>query len=185
MCEECFHKMEPKFVEFKIDDIHALAIYEYNEEIKKLIYTYKGCYDYELKDVFLDRYKNYLKLIYHGYVVVPVPSSKSDDTKRGFNHVDEIAKTLALPIHYVLEKIRNIKQSSLSFRDRLNSKSNLAIKNGKLIANKKVLIIDDVYTSGATVRHAIELVKSVGAKKLKVLVVSKTIDLQKRGKQEY
>ena len=176
--------MNPKFIKFNAFGYEALAIYDYNETIKKLIYVFKGCYDYELKDVFLNRFINYLKVRFQGYIVVPIPSHKIDDEKRGFNHVYEIVKTLGLPIEKILIKKKNIKQSSLKYKDRLKSRSNLELKPNINIKNKKVLIVDDVFTSGSTIYHALSLVKTLSPKTIKILVVSKTIDLDKRNKND-
>ena len=180
LCENCFQSLNAKFISFKIGSISALSIYEYEEVIKKLIYTYKGCYDYELKDVFLSRYINYLKILYMGYVIVPIPSSKVDDEKRGFNHVVEIFKSLGLPMYMVIEKNSREKQSSKNKKDRLNVESILITKNIESIKGKKVLIVDDIYTTGATMFKTIELVKQGKPKKIKVLVIAKTIDINKR-----
>lgn len=160
--------------------IKALSIYDYDETIKKLIYTFKGCYDYELKDIFLARYLSYLKILYKGYVVVPTPSSKVDDEKRGFNHVKEIYKPLGLPMLDVLMKISKEKQSSKSKKNRLNVDKKIISKKIDLLKGKKVLIVDDIYTTGATMQRAINLVKEGNPKVIKVLVIAKTIDLDKR-----
>lgn len=176
--------MNPKFIKFNAFGHEAIAVYDYNETIKKLIYVYKGCYDYELKDIFLSRFIPYLKIKYEGYVIVPVPSYKIDDEKRGFNHVMEIAKNLNLPIENLLRKKNKIKQSSLTYKDRLKSDNNFELTNEEKLKNKKILIIDDVFTSGATIYHAISLIKKLDPKKIKVLVISKTIDLEKRNKNE-
>lgn len=160
--------------------IKALSIYDYDEMIKKLIYTFKGCYDYELKDIFLTRYLSYLKILYRGYVVVPTPSSKVDDEKRGFNHVKEIYKSLGLPMLDVLIKISKEKQSSKSKKNRLKVDKKIISKNIDLLKGKKVLIVDDIYTTGATMQRAINLVKEGNPKTIKVLVIAKTIDLDKR-----
>ena len=48
------------------------------------------------------------------------------------------------------------------------------------LSNKKILLVDDVYTTGSTIKSMIKLVKEKGAKKVKVLIMSKTIDLEKR-----
>ena len=176
--------MDPKFIYFKVSNYEALAIYEYNDELKKLIYLFKGKYDYELRKAFLSRFVTYLKIKYRGYEIVTIPSSKKDDAKRGFNHVMEIAKSLELPIHDILIKTNNVKQSSLSYKDRLNNKNNLAIIDTKTLYGKKVLLLDDVYTSGATILKALNLVKDAQPKAIKILVVSKTPDPSKDKKKK-
>ena len=171
--------MGPKFISFKVMNYDALSIYEYNDELKKLIFIFKGKYDYELRKVFLSRFVPYLRFKYKGFEIVPISSSKKDDEKRGFNHVMEIAKSLDIPIQDVLVKTNNIKQSSLSYKDRLKNKNNLAITSTKSLYGKKVLLIDDVYTSGATIRKAVSLVEKASPKTIKILVVSKTTDPNK------
>ena len=180
MCENCFNSFKAKFIHFNINSIDALAIYNYDETIQKLIYTFKGCYDYELKDVFLTRYLSYLKLIYKGYVVVPAPSSKVDDEKRGFNHVVEMFKSLNLPLYQVLRKVNKEKQSSKTSKDRLKVNKNIEGFDLEKLKGKKVLIVDDIYTTGATIQRSIDVVKKGHPKKIKVLVIAKTIDLDKR-----
>lgn len=48
VCDMCFQKYQAKFIEFKIDKVKGIAIYEYDESIRELIYQFKGCYDIEL-----------------------------------------------------------------------------------------------------------------------------------------
>ncbi len=180
LCESCFSTLKARFIKFKINNIEALSIYEYDETIKKLIYTFKGCYDYELKDMFLNRYKTYLKLKYWGYSLVTIPSSDVDDQKRGFNHVKEMFSLLKMNRLEVLEKCSREKQSSKCSKDRLKIDEILISKNIEQVKNKKILIVDDIYTTGATMFKAIQLIKKGCPKKIKVLVVAKTIELDKR-----
>ena len=180
ICENCFREFKAKFKSFRIGSIKCLSIYDYDETIKKLLYTFKGCYDYELKDVFLSRYLTYLKLLYRGYIVVPVPSNKIDDIKRGFNHVVEIYKSLGLPMVDALIKVKNEKQSSKSKKNRLNIDTVIVGQNLEKLYGKKVLIVDDVYTTGATMHKAISVIKEASPKQIKVLVIAKTIDLKDR-----
>lgn len=183
LCEKCFQSLKAEFIHFYVGDVPTLAIYHYDDTIKNLLYKFKGCYDYELKNVFLERYLLYLRIIYAGYVVVPVPSSKVDDEKRGFNHVDEIFKSLKLPMEYVLKKEVREKQSSKSKKSRSKIDKQIVIENKEKIKGKKVLVVDDVYTTGATLYKSISLVKSASPKKVKALVVAKTIDLDKRNRK--
>ncbi len=180
MCENCFASLKAKFINFDIGTVKAVAIYDYDDTLKKLIYQFKGCYDYELKDVFLSRYKNYLKMMFNDYILVPTPSSKLDDEKRGFNHVVEIYKCLGLTMENVVIKTSKDKQSSKTSKERLKIDNVLIGKNLEKIRNKKVLIVDDIYTTGATIFKMIEIVKTAKPKDIKVVVVAKTIDLNKR-----
>lgn len=154
-------------------------MYDYDDLIQSTLYQFKGCFDIELSGVFLDYFRWYLHFKYLDYVIVPAPSSKENDSERGFNHVIEIFKHLRLKIEPCIYKTKNIKQSDLSAEERKNIKDILAIKNVNL-TNKKILIVDDVYTTGSTIKAMIELVKSKHPKTIKVLVMCKTIDLEKR-----
>ena len=180
ICEQCFNKFAPKFIHFRIGDIDALSIYEYDQNIRELIYKFKGCYDIELKDVFLDRFIFYLKIKYHGYNVVPLPSYHLDDLKRGFNHIEEIFRRLNLPILKVLRKIKNEKQAKKNKKERMQAQKNFDITDLEVIKNKKILIVDDVYTTGSSMRAAINLVRRGNPRKITVLVIAKNIEKPKK-----
>ena len=183
LCKNCLSLLKAKFIKFKIGSIEALSIYHYDESIRKLIYQFKGCYDVELKNIFLFRYVTFLKIKYSGYIVIPIPSSKVDDEKRGFNHVKEMFSILKMNMIDELEKISQEKQSSLTSKNRLNINDKLILKNKDSITSKKILIVDDIYTTGATMFKAIELIKKAKPKDIKVLTIAKTIDLDKRQKK--
>ena len=176
ICEKCFNKFTPKFINFKIGEIDGLSIYEYDANIKELLYKFKGCYDIELKDVFLDRFIIYLKIKFHGYSVVPLPSYHLDDQKRGFNHVEEIYRRLNLPMLIILKKVKNEKQAKKSKKERMNSQKNFEIMDINLVRNKKILIVDDVYTTGSSMNAAISLIRQGNPRKIAVLVVAKNIE---------
>lgn len=182
LCEDCFGKLKAKFINFTIVGIKGTAIYEYSDHIKELIYKFKGCSDYELKDVFLYRYIHYLRLKYKGYYLVCAPSYHIDDEKRGFNHVEEIFKALKLNILPVLKKKTSHKQSDQSFKNRRAIHDVIEIDKNAVLKDKKILLVDDIMTTGSTLLTAIELLKKKGARKIKVLVIAKT---KKKLKSEY
>ena len=171
---KCYHEIKPAFIRFKVGKYKALAIYEYDERIKKLLYQFKGCFDIEIFDVFLSRYARELRLVYQDYIMVPIPSYKEDDEIREFNHVEEMFKILKLKSLNVLVKTKKVKQANLSFKERKEIKNILDINNGEDLRNKKVLIVDDVYTTGSTISAAISLIEQYCPKKIAILVMSKT-----------
>lgn len=150
-------------------------VYDYNEEIKSNLFQFKGCYDIELRDYFLGRYYFWFRILYLGYYIVPIPSSKDSDNEREFNHVIEMFKGIKLPFLNVLFKSKNYKQSDQSYEERKNIKDILKIKDTTKVENKKILIVDDVYTTGNTIKVAVYLLSKCHPKKIKVLVMSKTM----------
>ena len=180
ICTNCQLLLEPRFIHFVVDRYNALAIYDYSQYIKNLIYLYKGCFDYEMREVFLNLFLPELSIKYKGYKVVPVPSYFKDDELRGFNHVEEVCKLMNLDIVKVLEKTSHFKQAEKGAKKRQQIRKHLAIKPNVSIENEKVLLVDDIYTTGATIRTAINLLEKLNPKIIKVLVLAKTIDLDKR-----
>ena len=174
ICRTCFKDIVGRFIPFRVSGYKALAVYHYDEKIQSLIYQLKGCFDIEIVDVFLSRYKDELNLMFHNYVMIPVPSYYKDDLKREFNHVVEIFKTLKLPMLKILRKTKGVKQANSTSKQRKDISKYLTIKNSDL-SGKKVLIVDDVYTTGSTMKAAIKLVEKLHPKTIKVLVISKTI----------
>ena len=175
VCSSCQQKFKPLFIRFEIEGINGLAIYDYDDNIKALLYQFKGCYDYELKDVFLGRFKKELHYRYLGYTIIPAPSYHLDDEKRGFKHVEEIFKCLNLPIVYAIEKVSPFKQAEHTRKGRGEIYKHLRLISKEAINNKKVLIVDDVSTTGSTLKALVRLVKEAKPKTLQILVMSKRI----------
>lgn len=173
ICRKCFKQMKPLFHSFKVENnIKCLAIYAYNSKIREMLYLLKGAYDYEMSKYFLHHFKEYLSVRFYGYTLVFAPSSKEDDEERGFNHVVSIFSVLKLKTLQILHKTENIKQSDQRKSDREKIGNYLKIDDVNL-KTKKILLVDDVYTTGSTIKACIKLLKNKGAKKISVLVMSK------------
>ena len=69
LCKKCLKKFKHRFIHYQIEGIKALAIYDYDENMRQLIYQFKGCGDYELYPVFLNSIKDELKMMYHSYQI--------------------------------------------------------------------------------------------------------------------
>ena len=175
ICNCCYEDIKPTFTKFKIDEIPAIAIYDYTERIQSLLYQFKGCFDIEIAPVFLERFCAELKYLFHEYIMVPIPSFKDDDDDREFNHVEEMFKFLKLKSMKLLIKTGSFKQALNSFEKRKQIEKYLSLKEKPSLVNKKILLVDDVYTTGSTMRAAIKLIKELHPRCIKVLVMSKTI----------
>ncbi|MDV4151611.1 ComF family protein [Clostridium sp. AL.422] len=112
--------------------------------------------------------------------IVFIPSSKSAIKNRGFNQCEylanELKKHLDINICSDVIKNNNIKeQKLLSREDRFkNIKDAFSLKTDKKIKNKKLLLIDDVMTTGATLYECEKLLKANGAVSIKLLTVAKS-----------
>lgn len=179
ICHNCFLALEPRLNEFKFEGVNCLNIYFYTEKVQELLYQFKGCKDFELRTIFLEYYRDYLRTKYRNYTLIPAPSFKENDEERGFNHVVAMFKTLGLPMCECIEKINKVKQADLTREERQNIYKSLVIKDVDL-KGEKVLIVDDVFTTGSTVRAMIRLLKTKKPSKIAVLVMSKTLDLEDR-----
>lgn len=173
ICRDCFNKFKVEFSHFKISNKDVLSLYEYDEFMQSMLYQFKGCFDYELKDIFLEYFLYYLKIKYHNYIIVPAPSYIKSDEIRGFNHVEEIYKCLHLEMNKCIHKTMDFKQSDYHKDEREKVDKKLCIDDVNL-CNKKVLIVDDVCTTGSTIKAMIKLLNSKNPKQIKVLILSHT-----------
>lgn len=104
------------------------------------------------------------------FMLVPVPLAKRRLKWRGFNQAEELAKNLSinwgLPLlSDCLIKIKKTPaQTDLSEKERKdNMRGAFSVKNAEKIRSKKILLIDDVYTTGATMEEASRALKKAGA----------------------
>lgn len=174
LCNKCLNEFEPKFRKFEIMGIKGEAIYEYNEFIKSTLYRYKGLYDVVLAPIFIERYRYYFKLKYKGYIVLPAPSSFESDKERGFNHVVKMFNLLKMPVLQAFYKKTKYKQSDLTLEEREKVKEKIGIKTNLKIYGKKILFVDDLLTTGSTMKTLIKLIEIYKPKSIKVLVMAYT-----------
>lgn len=110
-------------------------------------------------------------------IVVPISTQRKKD--RGYNQSElitrEISKIIKAPIcKNVLLKTKNtVPQSSLNKKQREeNAKGVYKVKTVKKLYNKKVLIIDDIYTTGNTVNECARVLIQKGLKKTDIGVLT-------------
>ena len=111
---------------------------------------------------------------------MPVPISKKRYKLRGYNQSSLLAKEFAEIFNLefdkeVLIKIKNNpRQSTLSQEERfLNTQGVYKINKNAKIINKNILLLDDVFTTGATCNECAKVLKEAGAKKVGVFTIAK------------
>lgn len=147
------------------------AIYSYNEAMKEYFSKYKFQGDIVLSQVFAEELKQVLKE-YKDYTVVPVPLSTGRMAERQFNQVTAILDTVHISYQDILCKQNISKQSDKSRKERLERDCPFSLKSDSSIPDK-VLIIDDIYTTGATLSGIYRLFYEKGAKIVKSLTIAR------------
>ena len=175
ICKRCYQELSPKWIRWKEGGASCLAIYQYNEAVRSTLYQFKGLGDIELASAFFGYQSPYLRLLYRHYWVVPIPSSPSHDQARGFNQVREMAACLGLPIIDALRKKEGAKQSDLPAKERTKVGELLELAHPELIQGRRVLLLDDVFTTGSTARACLELLKRAKPRKIRFLAMAKTM----------
>ena len=155
----------------------------YNGIIRKTIISYKfndKSYIYRTLSNYILKNKKFIENIKTYDIIMPIPISKERKKDRGYNQslliARDISKKCVVKIeNNTLYKIKNIvPQSTLNKEERLNNiKGAYGIKNIKNIQNKKILIFDDIYTTGSTVNECSKVLMQNGAKRIGVLTIAK------------
>lgn len=172
ICIHCFSQLHIYDWDITFHHYPLHILYEYNDFFQTLLFQYKGLYDYALKDAFLCFQLQELKRKYRHYMIVVTPSSVEDNEKRGFAPMEAIAKTFSSHVFTGLYKKEKYKQSDLTYAQRIMMKNKIGIKNGEVLKGKKVLIIDDVITSGQTLLSCIQVVEKQRPRLIECLVLS-------------
>lgn len=191
LCKKCEIELKKQAV-FGIDNYREdcqklfdehLYIFTYSGVIRDIMLNYKfndDSYLYKTFTNFLLKNENFVENINSYDIIVPVPLSKKRKMERGYNQslliAKEISKSTKIKINNdCLKKVKNIvAQSTLNKEDRQkNIEGAFILKNNKNIQNKKVLIIDDIFTTGSTVNECSKIIKQAGATNIGILTIAK------------
>jgi ComF family protein len=111
--------------------------------------------------------------------VIPVPMHPSKRRERGYNQSEELASGLAREtgLAYrkdVLVKLRNTPpQATLGEAARLgNVTGSIGLRPRSLLSNSRAVIVDDVMTTGATLRECAEVIDRVGIEERVACVIA-------------
>lgn len=154
--------------EFFLD--RNITLSEYTGVMKEILHNYKFNSRKRLsKHLACLAYLKMLECDISFDIVTSVPISREKKWKRGFNQSEIIAKDLAdrLNVKYfstLRERSGFMIQKKLGYRDRfLNVLDRYEVNNRKTVENKRLLIVDDVITTGATINECARILKSFGS----------------------
>ncbi len=112
-------------------------------------------------------------------LIVAMPMHWRKRWERGFNQAELLARPVAkrygLKLAFNLRRTRYTKpQAGLAEADRNeNLKNSFRVRNSRQVAGKRALLIDDVLTTGATLRAAASALKEAGAAHVSALTLAR------------
>ena len=140
----------------KLNNIYY--IWDYNEEFKKLIFSYKYNRKKSLAKLIARLIEEEFKFIIQKEkidFIVSVPINKKRENERGYNQLDEILKQLN--VNYVeIKRIKNTEKMHKLLNEKLreeNIRGSFRIESDFDFKNKKILLVDDIITTGATLKE--------------------------------
>ena len=198
LCKKC-QKMLESEAKFNVDKVdnqeyffeNHLYIFKYEGIIRKLILNYKfneKSYLYKTFVNFLLKNEKFFKILKSYDTIIPVPVSSKRLNERGYNQSELVADDIVNQIIETsiqkaececvkdcLVKNKNIiEQSKLNKEQRQkNIQGVYILKNKEKLINKKILLIDDIYTTGSTANECCKVLQKVKPKKIDVFTIAK------------
>lgn len=184
-CDRPLAKVEPQYkagdrcldcIRWEKDDQWAGALERnyslilYNDFAQEIIAQYKYRGDYMLAYIFAPIIKQKLKLIPFD-IIVPIPLSEQRLYERGFNQSEALIIASGHQPNNLLTRTHSEKQSKKTRTERIHLPQVFQTKIN--IPNKNILLIDDIYTTGSTLRHAAKELKDAGASSITSLTIAR------------
>lgn len=158
----------------------GFSLYPYRT-VSGAIYRFKYAGRQEYADFFAEEMERHLGpqiRSLHADLVIPVPMYGPKENKRGYNQAAVLAraigKTFSIPVNErAVKRLRNtipMKELSDLARRRNLKKAFIVTQND--VKLKKIILIDDIYTTGTTVDHVSWQLRKAGASNIYVLTVA-------------
>lgn len=151
------------------------VVWVYTKEMRQSIYRFK----YDNKREYADFYVTELVRLYGGWIkrldvdaIIPVPLHKSKYRKRGFNQAQVLAEAIGRQLEIPVLSDILVRNKNTTAQKNLNDKQRQEnVKNAfKIINNevqlKKILLVDDIYTTGSTIDAVARILKGDGVKEV-------------------
>ncbi len=196
ICETCWQKLprlKPsdelsthpiEMGENEINSLPALAVWEFSDDVQTVIHELKFHGKKSLGRWLGDEMA--VLAVQHAEfasadALIPVPLHKIKFRERGYNQsillAQRVSKKLEIPIlNQVLKRVRHTKsQAKLNAVEReKNMQGAFEVFFEHLIREKKIIVIDDVFTTGATLKACARVLREAGAAKVLALTAAKT-----------
>lgn len=188
LCNRCKKDLESQ-AKFNIEKYQNnyfsqhLYIFKYQGMIREILLNYKfndKSYLYKTIVNFLIKNEKFFKILKSYDTIIPAPINKKRSKQRGYNQsyliAKEIAKVTGINLEkYCLYKSKNIiEQSKLNKEKRQeNVKGAYELRNSERLYNNKILLLDDIFTTGSTAKECCKVLSIAKPKQIDVFTIAK------------
>ena len=150
----------------------------YEGETKRMIYSLKfGKKKYLAQTLGALMADEFLDCDMKADIIVFVPMTENEQKKRGFNQsellANEVGNRLNIPVLPALVKIKDTKaQKELSGKDRAQNLEGAFACVFEQVKNRTVLLVDDIFTTGATANECAKILLKAKAREVNVLTAA-------------
>ncbi|MEW4223887.1 ComF family protein [Rossellomorea marisflavi] len=146
------------------------SLFQYNEFMKEVLARYKYRGDYVLAKALASFMQT---AIPKADLFVPIPLSPERLYERGFNQSKALLTEAGLPCHELLTRTHTEKKQSKKTRQERMTGAQVFRLPETDLSGKNILLIDDIYTTGTTVRQAAILLKKAGAMEVSSFTIAR------------
>ena len=187
LCKKCEDKIK-KYEINKIEEVknknfeYQIKVLKYEDIVRTKIIDYKfneDSYLYKTFSKIIIKNEKIYRFLKKYDIIICVPMHIKRKLQRGYNQTELIASEIARNTELEFQnknliKIKDTtKQSTLSKKYRIeNVKDAFKIKKADKLKNKKIILFDDIYTTGSTVNECSKVLKKAGAKQITVLTLA-------------
>ncbi|MFG6147985.1 ComF family protein [Halobacillus sp. B23F22_1] len=138
-----------------------ISVFSYNDFARELVARWKYRGDFTLIEAFAEavqtKYKNHFHRLKADLVAIPL--SKERLMERGFNQSEALVSQLGSSPHRFFTRRGSEKQSKKGRTERMNRENPFVLVQP---TDRPVVLVDDIYTTGMTVRHMASLLREAG-----------------------
>lgn len=159
----------------------GIGMFEHKGVIRHTIYSIKYNNKREYVDMFCkELFDNYEKLIrgWDADAIIPVPLHRKKEITRGFNQAEifgnGLNRVFNIPVYDdILVRARHTTpQKELSDKERRKNVENAFKINKNIVKLNKIIVVDDIYTTGSTIDACAEVLIKAGVEKVYFITMS-------------
>ncbi len=173
LCDDCskrFVRADIKEEGDVLDSVHSL--YEYDDAMRDWLHQYKFLQDVALAQVFAQELR-------HSFsskdIIVPIPIHPERARLRTFSHVETLLNEAKRPYLQLLKKTTTGVMGEKSKQERLDMENLFELVPGAAVQPNTYRLVDDIYTTGTTLRQAAAVLKQAGAARVEAVTLIRSI----------